>query len=133
MSRCANFSMCSSCSVRWSRCCPHLRSGRVRALGVTSAARAPLPPDLPAIAETVPGYESVIWFGVGVPRGTPTDVIALLNREINAGLDSAQMKAKLAGLGTAPMVVRPEDFWAFAKGETQKWEEVIERAGIKID
>lgn len=112
---------------------PHVRSGRVRALGVTSAARSPLLPDLPAIAETVPGYESVIWFGVGVPRGTPANVIALLNREINAGLESPRMKAKLSELGTAPMVVTPEDFWRFAKGETEKWEKVIQRAGIKVD
>jgi tripartite-type tricarboxylate transporter receptor subunit TctC len=112
---------------------PHVRSGRVRALGVTSAARSPLLPELPAIAEAVPGYESVIWFGVGAPRGTPPDVIALLNREINAGLDSAPMKAKLAELGTVPMVVTPEAFWQFARFETEKSANVIERAGIKAD
>jgi tripartite-type tricarboxylate transporter receptor subunit TctC len=112
---------------------PHVRSGRVRALGVTSATRSALLPDLPAIAETVPGYESVIWFGVGVPRGTPPEVIALLNREINAGLDSGPMKAKLAELGTTPMVVTPDAFWQFARNETEKWEKVIQRAGIKID
>ncbi|HUI95677.1 MAG TPA: tripartite tricarboxylate transporter substrate binding protein [Xanthobacteraceae bacterium] len=112
---------------------PHVRSGRVRALGVTSAERSPLLPDLPAIAETVPGYASVIWFGVGVPRGTPPEVIALLNREINAGLDSGPMKAKLAELGTTPMVVTPDAFWQFAKSETEKWEKVIRKAGIKVD
>jgi len=112
---------------------PHVRSGRVRALGVTSATRSALLPELPAVAETVPGYESVIWFGVGVPRGTPPEVIALLNREINAGLDSGPMKAKLAELGTTPMVVTPAAFWDFAKGETGKWEKVIQRAGIKVD
>ena len=112
---------------------PHVRSGRVRALGVTSATRSALLPDLPAIAETVPGYESVIWFGVGAPRGTPPEIVARLNREINAGLDSSPMKAKLAELGTTPMVVTPDAFWQFAKGETAKWANVIERAGIKTD
>jgi len=112
---------------------PQVRAGRVRALGVTSATRSALLPDLPAIAETVPGYESVIWFGVGAPRGTPPEIVARLNREINAGLDSSPMKAKLAELGTTPMVVAPDAFWQFAKGETAKWANVIERAGIKTD
>jgi len=112
---------------------PQVRAGRVRALGVTSATRSALLPDLPAIAETVPGYESVIWFGVGAPRGTPPEIVARLNREINAGLDSSPMKAKLAELGTTPMVVTPDAFWQFAKGETAKWANVIERAGIKTD
>jgi tripartite-type tricarboxylate transporter receptor subunit TctC len=112
---------------------PHVQGGRVRALAVTSKARSPLLPDLPAIAETVPGYEAIIWFGVGVPRGTPDGIIATLNREINAGLASAEMKEKFAKLGTTPMVMTPEDFWAFAKGETEKWQQVIERAGIKVD
>jgi tripartite-type tricarboxylate transporter receptor subunit TctC len=112
---------------------PHVRAGTVRALGVTSAARSPLLPGVPTIAETVPGYESVIWFGVGAPRGTPPQVIALLNREINAGLDSPQMKAKLAELGTTPMVVTPDAFWRFAESETGKWATVIRRAGVKVD
>jgi tripartite-type tricarboxylate transporter receptor subunit TctC len=112
---------------------PHVQGGRVRALAVTSTARSPLLPDLPTVAETVPGYEATIWFGVGVPRGTPAELIALLNREINAGLASEKMKAQLAKLGTTPMVETPEEFWAFAKGETEKWEKVIQQAGIKVD
>jgi tripartite-type tricarboxylate transporter receptor subunit TctC len=112
---------------------PHVQGGRVRALAVTSKARSPLLPDLPAIAETVPGYEAIIWFGVGVPRGTPPDVIARLNREINAGLASPEMKERFAKLGTTPMVMTPKEFWDFAKGETEKWREVIEKAGIKVE
>jgi len=112
---------------------PHVEGGRVRALAVTSKARSPLLPDLPAIAETLPGYEAIIWFGVGVPRGTPPEVIARLNREINAGLASAEMKEKFAKLGTTPMVMTPEEFWKFAQGETEKWEKVIHDAGIKVD
>jgi tripartite-type tricarboxylate transporter receptor subunit TctC len=112
---------------------PHVQGGRVRALAVTSKARSPLLPDLPAIAETVPGYEAIIWFGVGVPRGTPPEVIARLNREINAGLASPEMKERFAKLGTTPMVMTPKEFWDFAKGETEKWREVIEKAGIKVE
>ena len=112
---------------------PHVQAGRVRALAVTSKTRSPLLPDLPAIAETVPGYEAIIWFGVGVPRGTPPGVVALLNREINAGLKSAEMKEKFAKLGTTPMIQTPEEFWAFSQAETAKWQKVIEQAGIKVE
>ena len=112
---------------------PHVQGGRARALGVTSKTRTALLPDLPPIADTLPGYESVIWFGVGVPRGTPADVIATLNREINAGLASPKMQARLAELGTVPMIVTPDAFWQFAKSETDKWEKVIQSAGIKVD
>jgi tripartite-type tricarboxylate transporter receptor subunit TctC len=112
---------------------PHVQAGRVRALAVTGKTRSPLLPDLPAIAETLPGYEAIIWFGVGVPRATPPQIVARLNREINAGLAAAEIKEKYAKLGTTPMVMTPEEFWAFAQGETDKWREVIERAGIKAD
>ena len=112
---------------------PHVQAGRVRALAVTSKARSPLLPDLPTVAETVPGYEAIIWFGVGVPRDTPPEIVALLNREINAGLASPEMKERYAKLGTTPIVVSPEEFWAFAKSETEKWEKVIQQAGIKVD
>jgi tripartite-type tricarboxylate transporter receptor subunit TctC len=112
---------------------PHVQGGRVRALAVTSKARSPLLPDLPTIAETLPGYEAIIWFGVGVPRDTPPEIVARLNREINAGLASAEIKEKYAKLGTTPMVMTPEEFWAFSQGETDKWQQVIERAGIKVD
>src|SRR5262245_53705676 len=79
---------------------PHVQSGRVRALAVTSAARSPVLPDLPAIAETIPGYEAIIWFGVGVPRGTPNEIVSRLNREINAGLVSPKMRTRLIELGS---------------------------------
>jgi tripartite-type tricarboxylate transporter receptor subunit TctC len=112
---------------------PHVQGGRVRALAVTSKARSSLLPDLPTIAETLPGYESTIWFGVGAPRGTPPEIVARLNREINAGLAAAEIKEKYAKLGTTPMVMTPEEFWTFSQGETDKWQQVIERAGIKVD
>jgi tripartite-type tricarboxylate transporter receptor subunit TctC len=112
---------------------PHVQGGRVRALAVTSKARSPLLPDLPTIAETLPGYEAIIWFGVGVPRDTPPEIVARLNHEINAGLASAEIKAKYLKLGTTPMVMTPDEFWAFSQSETDKWQQVIERAGIKVD
>jgi tripartite-type tricarboxylate transporter receptor subunit TctC len=112
---------------------PHVQAGRVRALAVTSKTRSSLLPDLPAIAETLPGYEAIIWFGVGVPRGTSPEIVARLNREINAALASPEIKEKYAKLGTTPMVMTPEQFWAFSQAETDKWREVIERAGIKVD
>jgi len=112
---------------------PHVQGGRVRALAVTGKERSPLLPDLPTIAETLPGYEAIIWFGVGVPRGTPGEIVARLNREINAGLAAAEIKEKYAKLGTTPMVMTPEEFWGFARAETEKWQQVIERAGIKVE
>src|SRR3979409_1415601 len=78
---------------------PHIRSGKLRALGVTTAARSDVLPDLPSIAETVPGYEAIIWYGVGVPQGTPAEVVRRLNREINAGLASPKIKSQLRDLG----------------------------------
>jgi len=83
---------------------PHIQSGQLRALGVTTARRSQVLPDLPTIAETVPGYEAVIWYGVGVPQGTPVDIIRKLNREINAGLASPKIKSQLAELGSTPIV-----------------------------
>jgi hypothetical protein len=81
---------------------PQIQSGKIRALAVTAATRSAMLPNVPAIAETVPGYEAIIWYGVGVPRGTPTDVVAKLNREINAGLTSTKMRSQLSELGSTP-------------------------------
>ena len=112
---------------------PQIQSGRIRALAVTSSTRSAALPDVPAIAETVPGYEAIIWFGVGVPRGTPTEVVAKLNREINAGLTSTKMRAQFSELGSTPIIASPGEFWTFAKSETEKWEKVIRQSGAKID
>ena len=112
---------------------PQIQSGKIRALAVTTATRSAVLPNVPAIAETVPGYEAIIWYGVGVPRGTPNEVVAKLHREINAGLTSAKMKAQLADLGSTPIIVSPGEFWTFARSETEKWEKVIRQWGAKID
>jgi tripartite-type tricarboxylate transporter receptor subunit TctC len=112
---------------------PQIQSGKIRALAVTTATRSAVLPNVPAIAETVPGYEAIIWYGVGVPRGTPAEVVGKLHREINAGLTSAKMKAQLSDLGSTPIIVSPGEFWTFARSETVKWEKVISQSGAKID
>lgn len=111
----------------------HIRSGSVRALGVTSAERSPALPDVPTVAETVPGYEASAWFGAAAPKGTPAAAIARLNREINAALADPVMKAKLADLGGVPIAGTPEQFWAIHKMETEKWAKIVQFSGAKVD
>ena len=108
-----------------------IRSGSVRALGVTSAARSPALPDVPAVGEVVPGYEASAWFGVAAPRGTPPAAIARLNRDINATLADPSMKAKLADLGGVPIGGTPEQFWALHRMETEKWAKIVQFSGAK--
>jgi tripartite-type tricarboxylate transporter receptor subunit TctC len=111
----------------------HIRSGSVRALGVTSAQRSPAMPDVPTVADTVPGYEASAWFGVAVPEGTPAAAIARLNREVNAALADPVMKAKLADLGGVPIAGTPEQFWAIHRMETEKWAKIVQFSGAKVD
>jgi tripartite-type tricarboxylate transporter receptor subunit TctC len=112
---------------------PHIRSGALRALAVTTASRLEALPDVPTVAETIPGYEAVAWTGVGVPGGTPEAIIKLLNREINAGLVDPTIKAQLTELTVTPMVVTPAEFGAYMTAETEKWTRVIKLAGIKME
>ena len=111
----------------------HIRAGSVRALGVTSAQRSPALPDVPAIAEMVPGYEASAWFGAAAPKGTPAAAIARLNREFNAALADPAMKAKLADLGGVPIAGTPEQFWAIHRMETEKWAKIVQFSGAKAD
>ena len=111
----------------------HIRAGSVRALGVTSAQRSPALPDVPAVAETVPGYEASAWFGASAPKGTPAAAIARLNREFNAGLADPDMKLKLANLGGVPMPGTPEQFWAIHRMETEKWAKIVQSSGAKAE
>jgi tripartite-type tricarboxylate transporter receptor subunit TctC len=111
----------------------HVRAGSVRALGVTTAQRSPALPDVPAVAETVPGYEASAWFGASAPKGTPQAAIDRLNREINAALADPVMKAKLADLGGVPIPGTPEDFWALHRMETEKWAKIVKFSGAKVD
>jgi tripartite-type tricarboxylate transporter receptor subunit TctC len=112
---------------------PHIRTGALRALGVTNTTRYDGLPDVPSIAETVAGYEARTWAVVGVPRGTPTDIIVRLNSEINDGLANPAIRARLADIGTIPMVFTPQEFGAFVAAETEKWGKVVRSAGIKPD
>jgi len=111
----------------------HVRSGRLRALGVTSAARADVLPEVPSLGESVPGYEASGWYGVGAPRGTPAAIVERLNSEINAGLADPKLKARLAELGYATLASSPAEFVRFIGQETEKWAKVLKFAGIKAD
>jgi tripartite-type tricarboxylate transporter receptor subunit TctC len=112
---------------------PHIQRGAVRVLGVTTATRCDALPDVPAIGETVPGFEVSGWLGIGVRTGTPAEIVEKLNREINAGLAAPAIKAHLADLGAAPMQLTPVQFAAFIAAETDKWAKVIKASSIKAE
>jgi tripartite-type tricarboxylate transporter receptor subunit TctC len=114
-------------------CLEHIRAGKVRALGVTSAMRWEGLPDLPTVGDAVAGYEALSWSGVGAPHGTSQVIIEMLNREINAGLADQSIKKHLADLGTTPMLLTPTAFSTFVAAETEKWGEVIKSSGAKPD
>jgi tripartite-type tricarboxylate transporter receptor subunit TctC len=111
----------------------HIRSGAIRALGVTTKARVADLPDVASVADTIPGYEAVTFTGVGVPAGTPENIIALLNREINACLNEPAIRARLAELIVMPLIQTPKEFGAYMIAETEKWSQVIRLANIKAD
>jgi tripartite-type tricarboxylate transporter receptor subunit TctC len=111
----------------------HIRSGTLRALAVTSAARSETFPDVPTVAEYIPGYESSAWFGIGAPSGTPADVVEKLNKEINAALADPKVKARLADLGGTAIAGSPADFGELVIDETEKWAKVIKFAGVKSE
>lgn len=104
---------------------PHVRDGRLRALGVTSAKRSPLAPGLPAIAEVLPGYESITWFGLFGPRGLSAELVARLNATMNQALTDAEVRDKLARLGIEPVGGTPVEFSAVLARESAKWRRVI--------
>jgi tripartite-type tricarboxylate transporter receptor subunit TctC len=108
----------------------HIRAGSLRALAVTSTARSALLPDVPTLADTVPGYEASALFGMGAPKKTPPEIIAKLNSEINAVLAEPAIKARLVDLGGEPLIGTPEAFGAMIVAETEKWKKVIEGANI---
>ena len=110
---------------------PQIRTGALRALGVAGNKRFDMLPDVPSIAEAVPGYEARTWAGVGVPKGTPAEIIARLNQEINAGLTNPTIKSRLAEVGTIPMIFTTTEFGAYITAELEKWAKVVRFAGIK--
>jgi tripartite-type tricarboxylate transporter receptor subunit TctC len=109
----------------------HVRSGKLRALAVTGAARSAVFPELPTIAESVPGYEAIGWLGVGAPKNTPTETIDALNREINACSDDPRLRSRFADIGIVLTPMTPAQFRTFIAGEIEKWAKVIKFAGIK--
>ena len=111
----------------------HIKAGKLRALAVTTAKRSPELPDVPTVAETVPGYEASAFFGFGVPHGTPKPIVDKLNAEINAALKDPAMLKKLADLGGIPAPGTADDFKAFLANETAKWEKVVHAANLSIN
>jgi tripartite-type tricarboxylate transporter receptor subunit TctC len=111
----------------------YVRDGRLRALGVTTATRSNLLPDVPAIGEFVPGYEAAGWFGISAPAGTPTEIIDKLSKDILAGVANPKLHARLLALGVEPKPRTPAEFGKFIAAETEKWAKVIKFAGIKAD
>ena len=109
----------------------HVRAGSVRALAVTGTVRSPLLPDVPVLADTIPGYEASALFGMGAPKNTPKAVIEKLNKEINAVLAEPAIKARLLDLGGDPLIGTPEAFGAMIVAETDKWKKVIEEAKVE--
>jgi tripartite-type tricarboxylate transporter receptor subunit TctC len=111
----------------------YVRAGKLRALAVTIATRSPVLPDLPTVAEFVPGYEFSFWTGVGAPRNTPAEIVDKLNTEINAALADPKMKARLAEWGATALPGSPADFGKLIAEETDKWGKVVKFAGVKAD
>jgi tripartite-type tricarboxylate transporter receptor subunit TctC len=109
----------------------YVRAGRLRALGVTSTIRVEILPDLPPVAEFVPGYEASGWYGICAPRNTPVEIVDKLNREINAGLSDPKIKARFVDMGGAALPGSPADFGKLVADETEKWGKVIRAANIK--
>jgi len=112
---------------------PHIKSGRLRALGVTSSERDPALPEVPTVGETVKGYEATAWFGIGMPRGVPREAINKINATINGALSDPGMLKRYADLGGKPMKGSPEDFGAVIKAETEKWAKVVISSGAKAE
>ena len=109
----------------------YVRTGRLRALATTGAARAHALPDIPTVGEIVPGYEATAWYGIGAPRNTPAEIIDKLNKEINSGLADPTFKARLVELGSSPFTGPPSVFGEHLASETEKWGKVVRAANLK--
>jgi len=112
---------------------PHIKAGTLRALAVTTLARSDMLPELPPIADFVPGYEVSTWNGIVAPRSTPDDIVARLNMEINAGLADAKVKERIAEMGASPLTVSPAEFGKFIADDIEKWAKVIRAGNIKAE
>jgi tripartite-type tricarboxylate transporter receptor subunit TctC len=111
----------------------YIRSGKLRALAVTSATRSAVLPDIPTVGEFLPDYEASTWYGVGAPKNTPTEIVNKLNSEINAGLADAKIRERIADLGGVPIPMTPAGFGKLVADETDKWSKVIKFANIKAE
>ena len=111
----------------------HIKGGRIRALAVTSAQREPSLPEVATVAETVPGYEATAWFGIGMPKGTPREIVDKVNAEVNRALADPKMRERLAELGGRPLAGTPEDFGKVIAAETEKWSKVVVESGAKVE
>jgi hypothetical protein len=109
----------------------YIRNGKLRALGVTTTARADALPDVPTLGESVPGYEASGWFGLGAPRNTPGEIIEAINKETNAILMDEKVKARLADIGGTALVGSPTDFGKLIGVESEKWAKVVKFSGAK--
>jgi tripartite-type tricarboxylate transporter receptor subunit TctC len=110
-----------------------VRTGQLRALGVTTAMRSDALPDVPAIGEIVPGYEASVWYGIAAPKGTPPDAIAVLNKAFTAALADPKMQTRIAELGGTPMPMSPVEFGKLVADETEKWGAVVKSAGLSVE
>jgi tripartite-type tricarboxylate transporter receptor subunit TctC len=111
----------------------HVKTGKLRALAVTSATRSGVLPDVPVMADFIPGFEASAWYGLGAPKDTPAEVVDTLNRSVNAGLADATIKRRLTELGGAPMPLSPAEFGKLIADDTEKWGKVIRTANIKAE
>jgi tripartite-type tricarboxylate transporter receptor subunit TctC len=111
----------------------HIRAGSLRALAVTTTARSSQLPDVPTVADAVPGYEASALFGMGAPKKTPPEIVEKLNREINAVLAEPEIKKRLIELGGEPLIGTPDAFGAMVVAETDKWEKVVKSAGVHVE
>jgi tripartite-type tricarboxylate transporter receptor subunit TctC len=112
---------------------PHIRSGKVRALGVAGVRRSPLLPELPLMSEAVPGYESSVWFGVVVPAGTPQPIVSRLSADVARGVQQPELRDRLMSMGYEVISTTPEQLAAMIRAEIPKWARVVKAAGVRID
>ncbi len=110
-----------------------VKSGRLRALAVTLATRSFVFPELPTVGETIPGYDVSLYYGIAAPKGTPRDVVAVLNKAVNAALVDPKMKTRIAEFGGTPLALSPEGFGKLVADETEKWAKVVKTVGLSIE